>query len=103
MMKNSAFYKTEGNILYPDGSMLTWGPFYYESEERAKERIEPVLQDIVDWCNSKDSSLNVSPENLIRTVDDKQVIFDIRAWKDDNTLQECGGIITVESCFFVED
>lgn len=98
MIKKEFFYTVEGNILYPDKSMLTWGPFYYHSKEKANDRMEVILQDITDWCNLKDPSLNISPQNIIRMND--QIVFDIQAWKDDTTLQECGGIITVELVSF---
>ena len=87
-------WKVEGNILYPDKSMLTWGPFYYHSKEKAKARMEVILLDIINWCNMKDSSLNIRPQDIKRM--DDQIVFDIQAWKDDTTLQKCDGIIEVE-------
>lgn len=90
------FYKTEGNIIYPDKTILTWGPFYYRSEEKAKSRMDEVLTDITAWCNLKDPSLNISPCNLIKTKSNDQIVFDIQAWKDEKNLQKCDGIITVE-------
>ena len=80
--------------------MLTWGPFYYHSSDKSKERMESILDDIIKWCNMKDPSLNIIPENIVRTRDENQIIFDIKAWKDDETLQECDGIITNEEIFF---
>lgn len=91
------FYKTEGNIIYPDKTMLTWGPFYYHSVEKAKERMKPILKDITNWCNMKDPTLNISPQNIIEPSDGTQIVFKIKAWKDKNTLEECSGIITVDT------
>ena len=87
-------YKVEGNIIYLDKSMLTWGPFYYHSHKKAEDRMESILQDITEWCNLKDPSLNIEPQKVIRMKD--QIVFHIQAWRDEKTLQYCGGIITVE-------
>ena len=32
---NEHHYKVEGNIIYPNKQMLTWGPFYYHDKNRA--------------------------------------------------------------------
>ena len=93
-------YKVEGNILFKDKDMLTWGPFYYHSLDEAKKRTNVVLKDIIDWCNSKDPSLNIEPQDLIRLANGKQIIFNIQAWKDDTHLEKCGAIISVEEIFF---
>ena len=61
-------YKVEGNIIFPNEHMLTWGPFYYHSEEKAKDRMESVLNDIVSWCNLQDPSLQIKPEKLIKHI-----------------------------------
>lgn len=98
MKEKEFFYTVEGNILYPDKHMLTWGPFYYHSKEKANDRMWVILHDITNWCNEKDPSLNISPQNVIRVKD--QIVFDIQAWKDDFTLQKCDGIITVELVSF---
>lgn len=94
------YFKAEGNIIYPDEHMLTWGPFYYHSIEKAKERMEKILQDITNWCNLQDPSLKIVPENLIRTCDKKQIVFKIKAWKNETTIQKCNGIITIEEICF---
>ena len=94
------YFKVEGNIIYPDEHMLTWGPFYYYSIERAKEQMEKILQDIINWCNLQDPSLKIVPENLIRTYDKKQIAFKIRAWKNETSIQKCNGIVTGEEIFF---
>ena len=93
-------YKTEGNILYPDKSMLTWGPFYYHSEDKAKEKMEEVLKDIVNWCNLKDPSLNITPKDVKRPRSGIHITFEIQAWRDEHHLEDCNGIITVEPIFF---
>ena len=94
------YYKVEGNIIYPDKQMLTWGPFYYHFRNNGVEKMESILDNITAWCNTKDTSLNIKPENVIRTNDNTQIVFDIKAWKDNNTLQVCKGIITIENIFF---
>lgn len=94
------YYKTEGNIIYPDESMLTWGPFYFHSETKAKEKMEDVLKDITEWCNKQDPSLNIAPTNVIRCYGGTQIVFQIQAWKDENTIQECNGIVLVEHVVF---
>lgn len=91
-------FKVEGNIIYPNKEMLTWGPFYYHSKDKGKERMEVILGDITNWCNLQDPSLNITPDNLIRNT--SQIVFNINAWKDEKTLQKCGGIITIEEIFF---
>jgi len=87
-------YKVEGNILYPDKEMLTWGPYYYHSIDKAKERMPNILDDIVAWVNSKDPTLYIKPENVINMS--SLITFHIKAWKDDNTLQNCSGIVDIE-------
>ena len=89
-------YKVEGNIIYPDKQMLTWGPFYYHSRDKAIEKSEEVLKDITKWCNEENPSLNIEPQNVKRLGKGEQIIFDIQAWKDDDNLENCDGIITVE-------
>ena len=93
-------YKVEWNITYPDKSMLTWGPFYFHSRDNAIEKTEEVLQFITVWCNGKDPSLNIKPLNLKRLCNGEQIIFNIQAWKNENTLENCDGIITVEIIMF---
>ena len=100
---NKRNYKVEGNIIYPDEKMLTWGPFYYHSKDKGKEKMETILEDITKWCNLKDPSLNITPENLIRTRTEGQIVFNIKAWKNETTLQNCNGIITTEEIFFEDD
>jgi hypothetical protein len=97
------YFKTEGNIIYPDKQMLTWGPFYYHSFDKAQEKMDEILTWIINWVNEQDPSLNIQPENLIRTRDGHQIVFDIKAWKDENNLQKCDGIITVEDIFFEDE
>lgn len=91
-------YKVEGNIIYPDMRMLTWGDFYYHSRDKAIKKAEEVLKDITKWCNEKDPSLKIEPKNIKRL--DTRIIFNIQAWKDDNNLENCDGIITVEEIYF---
>lgn len=97
------YYKTEGTITYPDETMLTWGPYYFHSKTKAKAKIEDVLKDITEWCNKKDPSLNIVPTNVRPCYDWTMIAFDIQAWKDENTLEECYGIIDVGSFTFEDD
>ena len=87
-------YKVEGNIIYSNEHMLTWGPFYYHSKEKAIKRMDDILKDITNWVNEKDSSLNITPHIILKV--DTQITFHIMAWKDDNTLEKCNGLIEVE-------
>ena len=66
------YYKVEGNIIYPDKQMLTWGPFYYHSRNNGVEKMESILDNITAWCNTKDTSLNIKPENIRKTNDNSQ-------------------------------
>ena len=45
--------------------------------------------------------LEITPRNVIRNK--TQVVFSIMAWKDEETLQECNGIISVEEIFFEDE
>ena len=88
-------YKVEGNIIYPNSEdILTWGPFYYHSEDKAIERMSDILNDIINWVNFQDPTLDIKPTNIINMR--TQIVFQIKAWKDDNELQNCNGIIEVE-------
>lgn len=94
------YFKTEGNIIYPNKEMLTWGPFYYHSKEKAMDKMDVVLEYIVNWCNEKDPTLNIKPQELIKTRDGSQIVFEIDAWYTEDDLQRCNGIIAVEEMFF---
>lgn len=91
-------YKAEGNIIYPDKQMLTWGPFYFHTKDKALEKAEDILKDITDWCNLEDPTLGIIPQNVKKLTD--QIIFEIQAWKDKDNLENCDGIITVEEIYF---
>jgi len=80
--------------------MLTWGPFYYHSKDKAISRMDEIMKDIINWVNQQDPSLNIQPEDLIRTKDKQMIVFKIKAWKDEETLQLCNGIIEVDNIFF---
>ena len=97
------YYKVEGNIIYPNESMLTWGPFYYHSEDKAISRMAEIMKDIISWVNQQDPSLDIQPEDLIRTKNKKMIVFKIKAWKDEKTLQLCNGIIQVDNIFFEDE
>lgn len=97
------YYKTEGNVIYPDKSILTWGPFYFHSEQNALNKVDVILNHITEWVNLQDPSLSIKPENIIRAKGNKMVAFHIKAWKDDQSLYECKGLITVEDIFFEDE
>jgi hypothetical protein len=97
------YFRVEGNIVYPDETMLTWGPFYYHSKYKAKERMQLILNDIIDWVNGKDPTLEIRPEDLLTTIGGTQIVFRIKAWRDEKTLQKCDGVISVEEMFFEDD
>lgn len=92
-------FKTTGNLIYPDGYILTWGGFYYHSFDKAKAKKDSLIEDIVTWCNLEDPTLNIKAENIFY-VGDTQVIFEIKAWKDEDTLEDCRGFIEVEEIIF---
>lgn len=97
------YFKTEGNIIYPDKSILTWGPFYYHSREKALAKIDSILKNIVDWVNLQDPSLNIIPEDIVRPKQGCMVAFNIKAWKDDKHLEDCKALITTEDIFFEDE
>lgn len=94
-------YKVEGNIIYPNLSMLTWGPFYYHSKEKASERMGEILTDITNWVNEEDPSLNITPQIIAKG--DNQITFHIMAWKDEDTIEKCNGIIEVVPITFEDE
>lgn len=95
-------YKVEGNIVFPDYHMLTWGPFYYHDKEKAKAKIPDILEHIVGWVNEKDPSLEIKPESVVSTKSGDTLAFTIKAWKTEKELQECNGLVQVTS-FSYED
>ena len=98
------YFKTGGNIIYPNLQMLTWGPFYYHSQEKATRKMDEVLENIVDWCNGQRPGLDIKPQGLIRTHDNSQIVFKITAaWDTKKRLQKCNGIISVEDIFFEDE
>ena len=88
------YFKVEGDIIYPDQTLLTWGPFYYHYKDKAIERMSDILNDIINWVNFQDPTLDIKPTNIINMK--TQIVFQIKAWKNDNELQNCNGIIEVE-------
>lgn len=97
------YFRVEGNIIYPDDTMLTWGPFYYHSKDKAMERMQPILNDIIDWVNGKDPTLEIRPEDLLTTIGGTQMVFKIKAWRDEKAIQKCKGIVLVEEMFFEDE
>lgn len=97
------YFKTEGNLIYPDKQMLTWGPFYYHSIDLGMERMNQIIEDIVNWVNLKDPTLDIKPENFIKPKGGRMIVFKIKAWKNENTLEDCDAIITIEDIFFEDE
>ena len=62
-----------------------------------------ILTDIVNWCNLEDPSLNIQPTDVIDTIGGTQTVFKIKAWKDENNLEECNGIIEIDDIFFEDE
>ena len=54
------YIKVEGDIIYPDNTIMTWGPFYYYSINKAKSKMDEILEWIILWVNEKDPSLNIT-------------------------------------------
>ena len=96
------YLKVEGDIIYPDNTMMTWGPFYFHSFDKAKSKMDEILEWITQWVNEKDPLLNIQPENVKKSING-QMMFNIKAWKDDLHLEDCKGIITVEDIFFEDE
>jgi hypothetical protein len=92
------YYKVEGNILFSEHHMLTWGPFYYHSYEQAVARMGIILKDITNWCNEEDPTMHIEPKDVMQMKD--QIVFNIIAWKDEKNLHKCDGIINVEEISF---
>ena len=102
------YFKTEGNILYPNKDennrhMLTWGPFYFHSIDKAQAKMDEIMEWIVNWCNEQDKTLNIKPENIIKASGGKMITFKIKAWKDEKHLVDCDALITVEDIFFEDE
>lgn len=88
-------YKVEGNLIHPDKTVLTWGPFYYHSQEKAIDKMNDISNCIIAYCN------NAEPENMTVANDATQIAFNIQALNDDNTtLENCTGFIEVTEIFF---
>ena len=104
-MNINRYFKTEGNIIYhyPDEHILTWGPFYFHSLDKAKAKMGEIMQMIINWVNEQDKTLNIQPENIFKAKNGKQIVFNIKAWRDNEHLEECNGIITVNDIFFEDE
>ena len=88
-------YKVEGNIIRPDKTMLSWGPFYYHSQDKAIDKMNDISNYIINWCD------NAEPENITVANDATQIAFDIKVLNDDHTaLENCKGLIDVTEIFF---
>lgn len=101
------YYKVEGNMLFGDVynvvDMLTWGPFYYHNEELAKQRISLIRQDIINWVNEQDPSLNIQTENEMMIKSGKLMTFNIKAWKSETELENTTCLIKVDRIFFEDE
>lgn len=98
------YFKTKGNIFFKDDIPLTWGPFYFHSFDNAKAKMDKIVDMIVEWVNGLDESSNIQPENLRKTKDERQIIFNIKTRKyDDDELEDCMVLINVEDIFFEDE
>jgi hypothetical protein len=102
------YYKVEGDMLFGDSNnvvdMLTWGPFYYHNEDNAKAKIDKIMTYMVDWVNGHEKNIEtIKPKNEIWAKNKKQVVFDLKAWKDDETCENTRCIISVKSIFFEDE
>jgi len=101
---NEWFYKVEGNMLFPDNKyhMLTWGPYYFHDENKAKDKIDIIYSDIINWINLKDPSLNLIPYDEVpfRGKDIKTRVFKCKAWLTEDELVETNCIIQVDNVRF---
>lgn len=100
-MKHNKYYKAEGNMLFGSAetdnlSMLTWGPFYYHNKENVKKCLPHIKQDIINWVNGQDPTLNIQPENEIMNKSETLITFNIKAWKTESELENTKCLITVE-------
>lgn len=103
------YYNVEGTMIFntdnPKSSdTLTWGPFYYHDKEKAKAKINKIMTYMVDWVNSHENNVEeIKPQNIIWARNKTQVVFDLRAWKDDSTIENTDCIISVEQIFFEDE
>lgn len=103
------YYKVEGTMIFnadnqKSSGTLTWGPFYYHDKEKAKAKIDKIMTYMVDWVNShKNNVEEIKPQNIIWDRNKTQVVFDLRAWKDDSTIENTDCIISVEQIFFEDE
>lgn len=53
--------------------------------------------------SNKNNVEEIKPQNIIWTRNKTQVVFDLRAWKDDSTIENTDCIISVEQIFFEDE
>lgn len=88
------YFKVEGNIIYPNNKMLTWGPFYYHSFKNAKKHMKHLLKDIQVYCHSK-------AVNVMYADTDDMIVFDINALdEEDGVIKKCQVITSVDNMYF---
>lgn len=95
-------YKVEGNMIFKGGKMLTWGPFYFHSKEKAKDRMEIIYRDMLDWVKIQDP--NIQPMNINYTRSRDTKVFNIRCRYDfKRKVENTNCIIQVDEFLFDDD
>lgn len=108
-MEYKHYFKVEGTMIFnadnPKSSdTLTWGPFYYHDKEKAKAKINKIMTYMVDWVNGHEKNVEtIKPQNEIWARDKSQIVFHLKAWKDDNTCEDTRCLISVQHIFFEDE
>jgi hypothetical protein len=108
-MEYKDYYKVEGTMIFNYENhkaidTLTWGPFYYHDKEKAKAKIDKIMTYMVDWVNGhKNNVETIKPQNEIRTRDKSQIVFHLKAWRDDNTCEDTRCLISVTPIYFEDE
>lgn len=103
------YYKVEGTMIFNYENhkaidTLTWGPFYYHNEDNAKAQIHKIMAFMTDWVNGHEKNIDtIKPKNEIWAKNKKQVVFDLIAWKDDNTCEDTRCLISVTPIYFEDE
>jgi hypothetical protein len=108
-MEYKHYFKVEGTMIFNYENhkaidTLTWGPFYYHDKEKAKAKINKIMTYMVDWVNGHEKNVEtIKPQNEIWTRDKSQIVFHLKAWKDDNTCEDTRCLISVTPIYFEDE
>lgn len=100
-MKEIECFKAEGTLVYPNGKTLTWGPYYFKNKQKAENKVNIVLQDIIDWVHEDNPNLNTESKNIKRFKD--FIVIQVFAKEDENTIQKCGVMVRLDKLHFEEE